>query len=173
MYTLDGATLPNGLPFRDSGGVLHPWSVTLAWSADDLAAIGVTREVVPDPEPVPVDLSALKRALKAEIDAAAEAERARYITPGSGQAMTYQAKSAEAVRYLAIAGEGDYPLLNAEVGVTGETLHQVAQIVANLHGQWQVVGGLIERARLSAKAAIDAAPDEASARAVTPDWPTF
>lgn len=176
MYTIvrrgEIERLPYGLSFRDADGTLHPWAVISAWSDAELAAIGVSREIATEIEPVPVDLVGLKVALKSDIDAAAEAERSRYITPGSGQALTYQAKAAEAARFIEHAGIGDYPLLSAEVGVTGETLQQVAQIVINLHAQWQIVGGLIERARLAAKAAVDAAPDEAAARAVVPAWPT-
>lgn len=182
--------------FVDASGARHPLSVLRLWAASDLAAIGVFPVVdtpVPDGyrstgsslqwdgetvtrvhtvEPVPpVDLAALKRELRAGIDAAAEVERSRYITPGAGQALTYQGKAAEAERYIQTSGAGDYPLLAAEVGVTGETLQQVAQIVANLHAQWQMIGGAIERARLTAKAAVDAAEDEAAARGVMPNWP--
>lgn len=168
IYALDGRHLPRGA-FTDAAGTRHPGAVLDLWSDLDLADIGVTRAPAP-----PVPLAEIKRQIKAHIDRQAEVERARYITLGGGQAMTYQAKSAEAVRF---AGDhapqaDDYPLLAAEVGVTGETLQQVAQVVINMHAQWQVVGGLIERARLSAKAAVDAAPDETVARAVVPAWPS-
>ncbi|MBX3536422.1 MAG: hypothetical protein KF735_02190 [Chelatococcus sp.] len=160
------APLPFGQAFKDGNDVLHPWAVIDAWSADDLAAIGVTKI-----EPV-VSLADLKTSLKAMVDRQAEAERGRYITPGAGQAMTYQAKADEARRFIDTAGDGDYPLLTAEVGVTGATIGDVAAVVLGMHGQWQLVGAHIERARLSAKAAIEAAEDEAAARAVVPDWPS-
>lgn len=194
----DGAAieLQSGVGFLDTTGVQHPASVVRLWGPGELASIGVypivetdipggyrstgatlvwdgatvTRRHAIEALP-PIGLETIRRSLKADIDAAAEAERGRYITPGSGQAMTYQAKADEARRYIERGGLGEYPLLNAEVGVTGETLQQVAQIVANLHAQWQIAGGLIERVRLSAKASIDAAPDEASARAVMVVWP--
>lgn len=170
-YTLDGAHLPRGA-FTDAAGIRHPAAALDLWSDAELAAIGVTRTPLPPPvPPPPVPLAEVKRDLKAAIDAAAEIERARYITPGAGQAMTYTAKAAEAARYIERGGIGDYPLLSAELGVTGETLQQVAQVVINMHSQWQSIGAAIERARLSAKAAVDAAADEAQARAVAPEWP--
>jgi len=47
----------------------------------------------------PATLEEVKDALKAKIDEAAELERLKYITPGAGQAMTYQEKVAQAVSY--------------------------------------------------------------------------
>ncbi|HSK40923.1 MAG TPA: hypothetical protein VK943_14240, partial [Arenibaculum sp.] len=57
--------------------------------------------------------------LLARIDVEAEQVRARYITPGAGQAMVYQAKQAEARRYRDAGYPADlagYALLDAEVG---------------------------------------------------------
>lgn len=158
--------LPPHQAFRDEGGIFHPWNVIEVWSAEELAAIGVAKASES------VSLDDLKSALKASVDLQAEAERAKYITLGAGQAMTYQAKAAEAQRYIESSGLGSFPLLEAEVGVTGETLADVAFVVLSMHGQWQTIGAQIERARLSAKAAINAAADEESARSVAPDWPS-
>lgn len=189
----DGAAVEIAGAFTDAAGVQHPASVLRLWPVEALARIGVYPvhetgvqaghrstgwSLAFDGETVtrvhasaPVDLSGLKVALRAQIDAAAEAERGRYITPGSGQAMTYQAKAAEAARFMADAGAGDYPLLAAEVGITGETLTEVAGVVAAAHARWLAIGARIEAARLAAKAAVDVAPDETTARAVTPAWP--
>lgn len=119
------------------------------------------------PAPEPVDLAMLKADLCAGIDAAAEAERARYITPGSGQAMTYQDKAAEAAMLAedAAPDPSSYPLLSAEIGITGATLTDVGAVVHAAYQQWQIIGAAIERARLGAKAAVMAAEDEAGARA--------
>lgn len=181
--------------FADAAGVQHPASVLRSWTPAALAGIGlraIHEGGVPEGHystgwrlvleggivarvhtSAPVDLLGLKAVLKAEIDAAAEVERNRYITPGAGQAMTYQAKSAEAARFASDADPqaGDYPLLAAEVGITGETLGDVAGVVAAAHAQWLAIGALIEAARLAAKAAVDAAENAAAARAVTPAWP--
>lgn len=189
----DGAPVEIAGAFTDAAGVQHPASVLRLWPAGALARIGVhpIREAgVPagqrstgwslafDGETVtrvhtgePIDLAGLKVALKAQIDAAAEIERSRYITPGAGQAMTYQAKAAEAARFTASGGAGDYPLLAAEVGITGATLAEVAGVVAAAHAQWLDVGAQIEASRLAAKAAVDAAVDAAATLAVTPVWP--
>lgn len=136
--------------------------------ADWLAAGGQIAQAAPP------DLSALKAALCAQIDAAADVERGRYITSGSGQAMTYQAKAAEA---LALAADpapdhAAYPLLSAEVGITAPDLTGVGAVVRGAYAAWQVSGAAIERARLAGKAAVMAADDEAAARAAAAvEWP--
>ncbi|WP_322994066.1 hypothetical protein [Castellaniella sp.] len=138
------------------------------------AVAGEFGEIAPYVAPV-IDLGALKVDLCAQIDAAAEAERARYITPGSGQAMTYQAKAAEAERLAAdpAPDAAAYPLLSAEVGVTAEALADVGVVVRAAHAQWQIMGGAIERARLAGKATVLAAVDEAGARAAAEVvWPS-
>lgn len=130
--------------------------------------------LVPPPPAAPVNLSVLKGTLCAQIDAAAEVERGRYITSGSGQAMTYQAKAAEA---LALAADpapdhAAYPLLSAEVGITAPDLTGVGAVVRGAYAAWQVIGAAIERARLAGKVAVMAADDEAAARAAAAvEWP--
>lgn len=92
------------------------------------------------------------------IKAAAGAARAKYISTIPGQEMIYLAKEREAVAYL--AGEpGDYPFLAAEVGETGETIEQVAQVILNLAAAWRVIGAGIEALRVRANAAVHAAED--------------
>lgn len=191
----DGAPVEITGPFADAAGVQHPAAVLRLWPAEALAAIGVHPVIeggVPEGRystgwrlvfdggtvtrvhaSAPVDLAALKGALKAAIDAAAEAERARYITPGAGQALTYNHKAQEAARFATDAAPkaADYPLLAAEVGITGATLAEVAGVVAAAHAQWLAIGARIEAARLAAKAAVEAAESEAQARAVAPVWP--
>lgn len=122
-------------------------------------------------------LSEIKAALKAAIDAGAEAERLKYITGGAGQAMEYQQAAAEASSFLAAAHPtdppaGTYPMLEASVGIDGDTLADVATVVATMFAQWQVVGSAIRAARLAAKQAIDLAETIEDARAVTVAWPS-
>ncbi|MFA7416119.1 MAG: hypothetical protein WC048_16735 [Rhizobium sp.] len=120
-------------------------------------------------------LLAAKDATKAEVDAAAESVRLSYITAGAGQALTYSQKATEAVAYLGAANPvaADYPLLNAEVGITGPTIAEVAAIVKAAFDQWQIIGAQIEAARLGAKKAIAAAATAAEAQAVLDGivWP--
>lgn len=122
-----------------------------------------------------IDLATLKASLKADVDAAAERERLKYITPGAGQAMTYQEKFAELVRYEADSNpvKANYPMLSAEIGVTGSSLGAVASAIRSAYDLWKIVGGEIEASRLKAKANIDKAASAAaavSAAAVT--WPS-
>lgn len=127
------------------------------------------------PPAVDIDLSTLKSNLKGTIDSAAEIERRKYITAGSGQAMTYMQKADGAARYLAAVDPVavDYPLLSAEVGITAPTVVEVATIVNAAFAQWQQIGSAIEAARLGTKAAIDAADTVEDAQSVADGiiWP--
>lgn len=127
-----------------------------------------------------VDLADLKSSLLTQIDAAAERERARYITAGSGQAMEYQQAAAEAEQLRAALSvdpehepdPADYPMLAASLGIDGATLAEVASTVAAMHEAWRIAGSAIRAIRLAAKAAVAAAEDEAAARAAADViWP--
>lgn len=128
----------------------------------------------PSTPPVP-SLAALKISLKAQIDAAAEVERLKYITLGSGQAMTYQQKAAEAAACLEDPEPlvDDYPLVAAEIGITGQTLSDVAAAIHAAYQAWRYIGAQIEAARLGGKAAVDAAVSAEQAQAVfdSLEWP--
>ncbi|MCD1644332.1 hypothetical protein [Aurantimonas coralicida] len=123
--------------------------------------------------PIP-DLATRKAELKAAIDAAAEAERLKYVTAGAGQSMTYQEKAAEAARLAddPSPDPADYPMLAAEIGITAATLADVAATVAANRAAWRTIGAAIEGARLGTKAAVDAAEtvDDAEAAALVA-WP--
>jgi len=136
--------------------------------------------------PAPV-LDYIKQDLKSQIDVAAENERLRYITAGSGQAMTYQEKVAQSFAYtktwLAHAADPDnvpevkmaeYPLLAASLGIDGDTLLEVSETVTYAYALWQQIGAAIEATRLLAKIAIDNAVDEADAQSIFDAivWPT-
>ncbi|MCJ8142981.1 hypothetical protein MKI84_08630 [Ancylobacter sp. A5.8] len=127
-----------------------------------------------------LDLAALKAALLAGIDEAAEHERMRYVTAGAGQAMEYQQAAAEAESLLAaIAADPEhepasaaYPMLAASIGIDGETLAAVAITVAAMHAQWRAIGSAIRAARLAAKAAVMSADTANAARAAAVvAWP--
>ncbi|CDN52546.1 Hypothetical protein RG1141_CH01810 [Neorhizobium galegae bv. officinalis bv. officinalis str. HAMBI 1141] len=135
---------------------------------------GETTQSPYTPAPGPA-LDQVKVRLKAIVDADAEIERLKYITAGAGQAMTYQQKADEAREYLEEdqPDAADYPLLTAEIGITGATIADVANVIIASFQQWQVIGGAIEAARLGTKAAIDAAEtvDDAEAAANAIFWP--
>lgn len=112
------------------------------------------------------DLAALRVAAQARVDAAAEAARLKYITPGAGQAAVYLLKRDEARRFLELAPLGEvpaeWPMLAAELGVTGDTLRDVAVTVSTLAQEWTTIAAEIETIRLATKAAIDAAGSPAA-----------
>lgn len=131
-------------------------------------------------EPNPEDdlvLDQWKIRLSARIDEDAERARLRYITGGSGQAMTYQQKAQEAAEVLALVGSGEidashFPLLSAEVGITAPTLIEVAQVVDYAYQTWRVVGAQIEALRLGGKASVSAASTIPAAKAAAQiQWP--
>ncbi|WAC26442.1 hypothetical protein [Ancylobacter sp. SL191] len=140
-----------------------------------LAAQSVGHQIVPDENghPVLVDpadsvsLDDFKTRLRAAVDAAAEVERAKHITGGAGQAMTYQQKASEAVMLEddPSPDPASYPMLSAEVGITAATLAEVGAVVRQAHASWIVLGAQIEGVRLGAKKAIGAATDAEAARA--------
>lgn len=122
-------------------------------------------------------LTDIKAGIKRAIDTDAEAERLRYITAGTGQAMTYQRKVDEAKRLQADTGPAtatDYPLLGASIGIDGASIQAVAAVVLGMDAAWAQIGAQIERIRLTAKQAVDDALDEAAARAVVTAiiWPS-
>lgn len=179
----------NGV-FTDANNIQHPESVLRLWTEDALEDIGVLKIVDVRPtsiefnvtgshlelidgvptrvyDTVPVDLSVERNARKIYIDGLAEQERLKHLTAGSGQAMTYQQKASEAIRYQMDGNEGDYPMLESEVGITADTLEEVAGIVLDMHNGWLFMGAKIEKARLAAKDAIDKASTVAAIRAIT------
>ncbi|WP_197322341.1 hypothetical protein, partial [Enterococcus faecium] len=84
-------------------------------------------------------------------------------------------KVAEAQAFKAATNPkaADYPILSSEVGITAETLSEVADVVLAAFSLWQQIGAAIEAIRLGAKRDIDAAANEAAARAVVDaiEWP--
>ncbi|SCD23536.1 hypothetical protein [Brucella inopinata] len=146
-----------------------PDNVRQGWQYDGKNFTAPAGEAAPS-------FASVKEALKVSVDVAAEAERLNYITPGVGQTMTYQQKVVEAQAFKAASNPkaADYPILSSEVGITAETLGEVADIVLAAFAQWQQIGAMIESIRLGAKRDIDAAEDEALARAIVDAivWPS-
>lgn len=117
-----------------------------------------------------------KRYWLARVDDDAERIRLRYLTPGSGMAMTYAEKrdQANAVHGLGQAAANamteseriaQFPTLAASVGLEAETLWDCAQLVIAKSEAWADLSNVIERTRLLGKKAISDASDAASARA--------
>ena len=130
-------------------------------------------------------LASLKAKLMSEIASDAEACRLKFITPGSGKAMSYMEKhnQAEAVNELGEAAanalteaqrKAQFPTLSASVGIEADTLWACAQLVRQKYEFWATISYGIELAELAGKKAISLASDAATARAVRGaiTWPT-
>lgn len=171
------ADLPIGSLAWDGQEIVDAASVSNWWVGPDGSrrAVKVDSDWQLEPEADPeVRLAMARSQRKAAIDAEAERQRLRWITPGAGQAMTYQAKVDEA-RALAVEGEeadpSHYPMLSAEVGITGATLQDVSGVVIAAYQQWQAIGAAIEAARLGGKRAVDLAETVEDVAAIGVTWP--
>lgn len=123
----------------------------------------IREPALPLPEVTEPDLPQLRQYARARIDREAEEQRQRYVTGGSAQTMVYLQKFAEALNFSK-GVEGPYPLLQAEVGITGETLADVAAVVLQLGNQWSMKAADIEAKRIAAKAAVKAASTPSAIR---------
>ena len=117
-------------------------------------------------------------AAKERIEKAAEGQRMRYLTGGTGKAMTYQAKHDEARAYAADPDPqpADYPFAAAEAAVRGITLAAMIGLWQTNIAAWAtVLGPAIEAAEHQAKLSVDtavAAKDAAAlAAAGVVAWP--
>lgn len=103
-----------------------------------------------------IDLEIIRSASTSQIDATAEALRMSFLTPGAGQAMTYQRKEAEARAWF-LDQETATPFLDAEAAARDVTLADLAAEVVRLVDAWTATGAAIEGARMGAKAAVASA----------------
>lgn len=100
VRTTDGAHIPRGHRF---------WEEYEEWLLDPANTV-TPADVTP--------LSELRNQAKVEIDQVAESIRAKYLTPGSGQAMTYMKKVADAEKFnKALAAYNADRLLTPPIGV--------------------------------------------------------
>lgn len=140
---------------------------------DALARIGEPPpEGEPDTRPYaapPIDLALVVKTLSERIDADAEAQRLKHLTPGSGQAQEYAAVQAEAAAALkgavGAATPDKYPMLAASIGIdidpkTGEPATDVlgvARLIDAVRARWSATGSEIRKTRLVAKRQIEEA----------------
>lgn len=117
-----------------------------------------------------VNLQPVKDSAAAAVDLQAEEVRSRFLAIGSGQAMTYLAKQAEAVAVLANPSVPT-PFLTAEADATGVTVAALAAVVQANAVAWQTIGAAIEAARRKARVEIEAATNVAEIHtAATINW---
>ena len=131
------------------------------------ALLRVPMEAIAGPQ---VDLSVVRSAMQAAIDAQAEAIRATLMTPGAGQAMVYSVKVAEAQAVSAASGTAT-PILDTEAAALGVPVAELACQVIAAHAQWLAINARIEASRPATKTAIAAAETiGAIAAASAVDW---
>ncbi|MBI0475016.1 hypothetical protein D9601_06530 [Sphingomonas sp. MA1305] len=100
-----------------------------------------------------LDLVVIRSWVATQIDVAAEQLRQRFLTPGSGQAMTYQRKETEARAWQADQAAVT-PFLTAEAAARRMTLEALAAEVVAQADAWTSIGSAIEAARMGAKAGL-------------------
>ncbi|WP_262689777.1 hypothetical protein [Kordiimonas aestuarii] len=126
---------------------------------------------------VPPPLDPLRHSAKAAVDAHAARLRAEALTDGFGQEMLYLAKECEAraCAFDAVPVVDAYPLLAAEVGITGDTLAEVAVAVIIRADESKAALAAIEAVRLSAKRQINEATDAEEITGILPMlvWPAL
>ena len=112
------------------------------------------------------DIAAIRAAALRAVDTAAELKRQAWLTPGSGQALEYEATRAEAAAYQPGQPAGTYPMLEAEVAaLTAAGIAIDLDTVAD-HERDQIflldaAMAAIKAARRTAKIRIEAAGVEA------------
>ena len=127
----------------------------------DVVRITRTVQAMPEQMAAAVFVRTQSEAL-AQIDADAETARLAFITAGDGMAMVYERKKKQARDCLANYGtgnlppDGTYPALEAEVGITGDTVLAVAAAVAASAENCESGFDAIETVRLKAKSDIAA-----------------
>lgn len=139
-----------------------------------------------DPEPTENDITTwytnylnhsdrlieIKTIAKRVVDHTAELVRNKYLTIGSGQAMTYIRKETEAhaykdAGYPVISGSpSNYPWIKAEMDATGNTGQECADNILTQSSLWLAIGTTIEKERRQGKINIDAASDESSVNTI-------
>lgn len=105
------------------------------------------------------NLEAERAAALMDIDMAAGAARARYITVTAGQELTYQRKSTEVAAWLSASTPNplDYPMLAAEAEACALSLADVVAEAMAAEETWVAVGAAIEGQRMAGKRAVRAA----------------
>lgn len=166
--------------FRDGAWeVVADFRGTSYWLPD-----GTRHEVTSAGEVLPPDalaaaplppINEVKERACADIDYAAEKTRSQFLTPGSGQALTYNYKVEEAIGCVGDPApkETAYPFLAASIGIDGSTVVEVAESVLSRRDQWRNIGVAIERIRLHGKARVREAPDHSAVEDVMQSlvWP--
>jgi len=163
----------------DAWELVPDWRGHTYWLADrrehKITELGVTPPAEALDELPPPPLEEVREAALRAVDQAAEAARMQFITPGEGQAWTYQRKEREAEAYMSASSPvaADYPVLAACIPGDGSDLATVAQTVLTARDAWLQVGAAIEGIRRAAKTQVEAAIDAAAIQTILDglNWP--
>ncbi len=120
--------------------------------------------------PGAIDFAPIRQVLAAKVDYEAELTRMKFLTPGTGQALTYSYKADEA-RSWTKDHDVATPFLTAEAAARDMTVADLAAEIMTSIEEWSRVGALIEAKRMAAKTALTIADGfPALAAASTVDW---
>lgn len=115
------------------------------------------------------DLAALRSSFRRLIEDLISDVRLRFITDIPGQEAVYLSKADEAHAYLATTPEpsnlNEFPLLQAEVGITAGTATDLAQLWLANQAAWRQIAAILEGIRMAGYAAVDAATSAAEMEA--------
>lgn len=103
------------------------------------------------------DLTQVEATLLTKIDNEAGAFRKRFITDVPGQQAVYLAKEQEALKWTPLSPPGGAPYLEAEAGVRGISMAQMAAMILSISSNWKALSVAIEAQRIAAKGAVTAA----------------
>lgn len=131
----------------------------------------------PVPYAPPPDMDTLRREARSVVDWKAAKLRSWVGSHGYGQEMVYLAKELEARACVADAAPDParYPLLAAEIGITGADLAGVAAAVVAKADEWKALAAGIEAVRLATKQTINDAqtPAAIDAAVAAANWPAL
>lgn len=142
-------------------------------AAIQVLAEGRAVAVVPQAALLPnngFDLVVVKQQLRAQVDWGAEDFRQGFITPGAGQALTYQYKAEEAKAY-SIDPAAPTPFLAQEAEDMETTVAALAAEVLGQVAAWTMIGKRIEGRRRRTNRDVEAATNLGGALAAARvDW---
>jgi hypothetical protein len=114
---------------------------------EDLTAIVLQQQL---------DLIRAKSAGKQSVDYIIKQARLLFVTDIPGQEMIYLRKEQEAREFVLLdpvpVDLSEFPFIAVEIGITGQTATEVAQVFLNLASAWKMIGATLEGLRLQAYA---------------------
>lgn len=159
----------NGFPdVPPAGGYIEVSDDT---DVSELTALSVIDGVLTE-----TDIEPYKRSAVNQVNSEMNQVRLLFISDIVGQEMIYTSKEEEARAYIAADPEPtdltEYPFLAGEIGSTGATAYEVAQVYLNLSMQWRQVGSQLESLRIGTNTAIENATTKTGIEAIMTGFET-